>query len=597
MKMTSKGSRMVVFQILIVLIMSSAALAGNTYYVSKQTGSDSNLGTQSNPWLTIQHAAGEVNAGDTIVVVAGTYSERVRTEVAGTSESNRVTFLASGTVIMQGFEVNHDYVTIDGFEITNTGVGNSGVWIGSYVEYCKIFNSTIHDLPEGAFGIRMYFVRTESDYDDPAYPSYATIQGNTIYRICQMGMDIHGRYHTIENNEIYYVQSCGGDCDGIRFKGHDLVFKGNYIHDMRASNGCNGHVDAFQSWTKSGATNPSSGFYNITIEGNWIENIEHDWIMFNWEQNAAGLNYNVVIKNNVLKVGTHVLHGGHIHGVHHLYVYNNTFVDTGTEVSFRTLYDGGKGRYQYVKNNIYYGPSHYIEPGARAEVSNNLVYPANKNGDFQVGDGINGQDPNFVDYNDKDYHLQSGSPAIDAGASIASVSTDKNGVSRPQGSGWDIGAYEGVGVLGPSDGVTVSTYIEAESGSLSYPMEVGNSADPVPTGGRYIYATSGSGDTINPAAEAVYNINIPEAGNYYLWIRLYAPSTNNDAVYAGFNGNFNRVYPTQVERYEWVNVETANLSAGMHQITIGHGEELTRVDLIYVTNAPVAKPMTLFIVQ
>jgi hypothetical protein len=41
------------------------------------------------------------------------------------------------------------------------------------------------------------------------------------------------------------------------------------------------------------------------------------------------------------------------------------------------------------------------------------------------------------------YQLQSGSPAIDAGTSEAAYfTTDKNGVTRPQGSAWDIGAFE-----------------------------------------------------------------------------------------------------------------------------------------------------------
>jgi hypothetical protein len=45
-----------------------------------------------------------------------------------------------------------------------------------------------------------------------------------------------------------------------------------------------------------------------------------------------------------------------------------------------------------------------------------------------------------------DYHLRSGSPAIDAGIgsfnSISAPTTDLEGSSRPQGSGYDIGAYE-----------------------------------------------------------------------------------------------------------------------------------------------------------
>ena len=42
-----------------------------------------------------------------------------------------------------------------------------------------------------------------------------------------------------------------------------------------------------------------------------------------------------------------------------------------------------------------------------------------------------------------DYHLGEGSPAIDAGLAIPWLTTDLEGASRPQGSGYDIGAYEG----------------------------------------------------------------------------------------------------------------------------------------------------------
>ena len=41
-----------------------------------------------------------------------------------------------------------------------------------------------------------------------------------------------------------------------------------------------------------------------------------------------------------------------------------------------------------------------------------------------------------------DYSLASSSPAIDAGETLADVPTDILGVVRPQGAGFDIGAYE-----------------------------------------------------------------------------------------------------------------------------------------------------------
>ena len=147
-----------------------------------------------------------------------------------------------------------------------------------------------------------------------------------------------------------------------------------------------------------------------------------------------------------------------------------------------------------------------------------------------------------------------------------------------------------------SSGEKVSIYIEAESGTLESrsPIMIGNDPNLTASGGKYVYAPSGSGDTTNPTPEAVYNIDIPYAGDYYIWLRMYGPASDNDAMYIGFNGSFDRVYTTQWEMYEWVRVETTDgsenfvhlLSAGTNQINISHGEELAGVDIILVTDDP-----------
>lgn len=69
-------------------------------------------------------------------------------------------------------------------------------------------------------------------------------------------------------------------------------------------------------------------------------------------------------------------------------------------------------------------------------------------------------DAKFVSPGTGDFHLASGSPAIDTAAAHAAYDTfftrygidikkDLDGVVRPQGSNWDIGAYEGAGSGGP----------------------------------------------------------------------------------------------------------------------------------------------------
>jgi hypothetical protein len=50
-------------------------------------------------------------------------------------------------------------------------------------------------------------------------------------------------------------------------------------------------------------------------------------------------------------------------------------------------------------------------------------------------------DPLFLDPAGADFHLQVGSPAIDQGVDTG-IAVDIEGTARPQGDGWDIGAYE-----------------------------------------------------------------------------------------------------------------------------------------------------------
>jgi hypothetical protein len=48
----------------------------------------------------------------------------------------------------------------------------------------------------------------------------------------------------------------------------------------------------------------------------------------------------------------------------------------------------------------------------------------------------------FVDVQTHDYHLTVGAAAVDRGVALPGVTTDRNGVTRPQGSAPDVGAYE-----------------------------------------------------------------------------------------------------------------------------------------------------------
>jgi hypothetical protein len=79
--------------------------------------------------------------------------------------------------------------------------------------------------------------------------------------------------------------------------------------------------------------------------------------------------------------------------------------------------------------------------------------------------------PQFINITNKNFKLQSTSPAINTGANLgAPYYIDKDGISRPQGSAWDIGAYEtsgGIGMnLGSSNTANVFSAFWSAFGSL-----------------------------------------------------------------------------------------------------------------------------------
>jgi chitodextrinase len=134
-------------------------------------------------------------------------------------------------------------------------------------------------------------------------------------------------------------------------------------------------------------------------------------------------------------------------------------------------------------------------------------------------------DPKFVNASTNDFHLQSTSPAINAGATIASVTTDKDGVTRPQGSAYDIGAYEyvsgGGGDTTPPSTPTnlTATAVSSSQINLSWTASTDNVAVTgykVFRGGTQIATTptsSYSNTGLSPSTAYTYTVQAYDAAN------------------------------------------------------------------------------------
>ena len=148
----------------------------------------------------------------------------------------------------------------------------------------------------------------------------------------------------------------------------------------------------------------------------------------------------------------------------------------------------------------------------------------------------------------------------------------------------------------PTLSVNFSSYFEAESGTINTSFR--KISDSNASGGQYIDTPLTVSTISTGITEVTIPVTLPSTTNYYLWVRTYGPTFNNDAFYAGFNGKFDRAFGVNAGTWEWVKIESIHnsgnyahsLNAGSNSITIGRGEPQARIDRIFITTDPNALP-------
>jgi hypothetical protein len=355
--------------------------------------------------------------------MGGDYDERVRVTMSGLSNA-RITYQAEGTVSIRGFHILADNITIRGFRVSDAPCHwTEGFGIFSQGNGTLIEDNDVYDCARGGISLS---------------GSRSIARDNRSYRNGMVGIRVSGDNHLVENNEVWgTIQNfpdCileGADADGIRFFGSGHVFRGNYIHDITFDDPLvvNAHIDAFQTWT---------GASDCLFEGNRIS------LPVEQTANEKGVGWmlrdatNMTMINNVLDVHTGVnTSPGNNNGIkfyHNTLVSRRSFVHWNAGFIFPPNAD--------VRNNIFidFYQAFHDEDGNDI-IAANAVW--NSDGSTPRGSGESwGRNPLFVDFRSGNYHLQEGSPLIDAAIPLPDVIEDFDGVGRPKGQGPDIGAYE-----------------------------------------------------------------------------------------------------------------------------------------------------------
>jgi hypothetical protein len=417
---------------------------GETYYVAT-TGDDSNPGTMSQPWRTIQHASETMNPGDTVLIRGGVYNERVTTTRSGSAGNGYITFSAyqnetpviDGTGITtgeNGFVITHSYIKLLGLEITNWP-GN-GIW-SENAGYLEISDCEVHHVCCGIglfdgthdFEINRVTAHHFDLYGFDASPSESADCYNGTFNDCiaHTGRDPeqnvdgfalgHGTQHDFVLNrcEVYAV-----------YDGFDISSRNTTLNRCSAHECWNG---GYKLWQDGVTLVNCLGYHN---EGS---NVEVDWdgdsgttTLRNCTFVDAGV-FNIWVENSgdSLHMYNCILAGGDNIGL--------AFELIGV-ANYR-------GDYNIFHND---DPNLAIVVGYTDESSLNQINA----GDWTT---YSGQDQHslvstnpttelFQGLGEWDLHLIAGSIAIDQGTSENAPSVDYDGNPRPQGAGYDIGAYE-----------------------------------------------------------------------------------------------------------------------------------------------------------
>jgi len=447
--------------------VSSIAKAAE-YYVSPAGSDATGTGTVANPYQTIQHVLDSVaGAGDTLTLRGGTYPEAIEIahrnltirsmtgewaviqcplddpdkgvavafdvddpEPADGSRLQRVE-VVGGYWYGIKFETKWDWggadrsgasdIIIEDCKIHDTGDACIKVTPGCddiTIRRCEIYNSGRND-PDSAEGI------------DNVNGDRMVVQQCHIHDITATGLYAKGGAIGVKI-ERCWVEDCGAAGILIGFdtspEYFDTDVNPEYYENIDGEvTNCVVVNTQYAGIGMYAAKNPK--VYNNTLVD--VAKSGHSGLYFgltfqDWDPDAGRPpSVNPVLRNNIV---------GQSAG------YNATTVEVrwDDELGGMSALSGSPT----MSHNRYYiegGSAEFVDERPGSEFSGNLAaWKAHISGDADSTEGH----PKFVDAAAGDYHLTAASPCMNTGTFTGAPEVDHDGISRPQGAGYDIGAYE-----------------------------------------------------------------------------------------------------------------------------------------------------------
>jgi hypothetical protein len=398
------------------------------YYVAPN-GSDTAAGSSTSPWLTLQHAANVVGAGDLVTVRAGNYVGFNLTKSGSATAPIEfdadpgVTIFQRNATTPDGINLeNASNIIIDGFSVNAMpragvrSVGQDGTHFATAVTI-----RDVHATNNGNWGIFTGFVNNlliENNVTSGSVNEHGIYVSNS------------GDSPVIRNNISFDNHANGIHMNGDLSQGGDgiisgAVVSGNIIYNNGVGGGSGINMD---------------GVTNSRVENNLLYNNHASGISLYQIDGGSGSVNNVVVNNTVYEASDA------------RWAINIQDASTGNKVFDNILIS------LHPRNGAI-----NISPDSLTSFASDYNAVIDR---FTLDDGgsvqtlaqwrtATGQDAHsfvasaaslFVNAGANDYHLSSTSPAKNAGTSQLATKpappADLEGRPRPAGSAYDIGAYE-----------------------------------------------------------------------------------------------------------------------------------------------------------
>lgn len=444
----------------------SASAIGKVYYVSPK-GNNSNPGTLDKPWATPGYGSRQLKPGDTLIILGGRYilsqydDDIIIPQESGSpnawitikGEDGNRPVLAGKDNLLTAIDISgKSYIKIENLEITSNngapfrdgiealeGLSSNIIIKNVYIHHIDEFGINIKDIdglqiidsqithcgfgsiggPSGDQGgwrnvkiLRCnlsysghYYQGTSGPgpYDRPDGFGIETSSGpiEIAYTLAEHNRG-DGLDSKAENTYIHHCIVANNSCDGIKLWGNNSKVENTLIYGR-------GDGDTSETpWSpiviSTETNNAKFEIINVTVDDvvghNYIMHVQYDY---------PDIPINLILRNTIFRgVGEN----------------SPIFISSKTNLT--------------AEHNLFYTPNSefVLVWGDKTYYANNIA---------SLGTGNLYGDPLFVNPTfgtTGDYHLKTGSPAIDNGSSINAPKDDLDGNLRPKGKGFDIGAYE-----------------------------------------------------------------------------------------------------------------------------------------------------------